>query len=62
MTARIGRNRTRPTGSSRGHETIYIFTVGQGTGFERIASCEVAIDPNHPLFLAVQAAMASVAR
>jgi hypothetical protein len=42
-----------------GQETIYIFTVGLGTGFERIASCEVAIDPGAPLFLAVNAALAA---
>jgi hypothetical protein len=42
-----------------GQETIYIFTVGLGAGFERIASCEVAIDPRAPLFLAVNAALAA---
>jgi hypothetical protein len=42
-----------------GQETIYIFTVHQGTAFERIATCEVEIDPNHPLFRAVSAALAA---
>jgi len=45
-----------------GQETIYVFPVGQGTGFERIASCEIAIDLNHPLFAAVTAALAAVRR
>jgi hypothetical protein len=44
-----------------GQETIYIFTVHQGTAFERISTCEVAIDPNHPLFRAVSAALAATA-
>jgi hypothetical protein len=43
-----------------GQETIYVFTVGQGTGSERIATCEVSIDPNHPLFRAVDAVLATV--
>jgi hypothetical protein len=38
-----------------GQETIYTFHLP--TGNERIATCAVAIDPNHPLFLAVGAAM-----
>ena len=43
-----------------GQETIYVFTVGLGAGFERIASCEVAIDPANPLFVAVSAALQAV--
>ena len=43
-----------------GQETIYVFTVGQGTGSERIATCEIAIDPSHPLFRAVNAVMRTV--
>jgi hypothetical protein len=38
-----------------GQETIYTFHLP--TGDEAIATCKVAIDPNHPLFLAVAAAM-----
>jgi hypothetical protein len=38
-----------------GQETIYTFHLP--TGNERIATCAVAIDPNHPLFLAVDTAM-----
>lgn len=45
-----------------GQETIYIFTVGLGPGFERIASCEVAIDPSEPLFITVSAALRAVGR
>jgi hypothetical protein len=45
-----------------GQETIYVFTVGMGTGFERIASCEVDVDLSHPLFLAVSAALWAVGR
>lgn len=45
-----------------GQETIYIFTVGSGTGFERIASCEVEVDPSHPLFIAVSAALQAIGR
>lgn len=41
-----------------GQETIFVFTVGLGTGFERISTCEVAIDPSHTLFRAVAAALA----
>lgn len=42
-----------------GQETIYTFHVS--TGDERMASCEVAIDENHPLFRAVAAVLASAA-
>ncbi len=45
-----------------GQETIYVFAAGIGTGFERIASCEVEIDPGHPLFIAVSAALGAVGR
>jgi hypothetical protein len=38
-----------------GQETIYTFHLP--TGDEEIATCKVAIDPNHPLFLAAGAAM-----
>jgi hypothetical protein len=38
-----------------GQETIYEFSTPSGV--ERIASCEVEIDPAHPLFLAVEAAL-----
>ena len=41
-----------------GQETIYAFTVAGGTAVERIATCDVAIDPNHPLFRAVEATLA----
>ena len=44
-----------------GQETIYIFTVGLGTAFERIASCEVEVDPGAPLFVAVNAALTAAA-
>ena len=40
-----------------GQETIYTFHVS--TGDEELASCNVAIDSNHPLFLAVAAALAT---
>jgi hypothetical protein len=40
-----------------GQELIYEF--GAPGGVERIASCEVEIDPNHPLFKAVEAALAA---
>ena len=40
-----------------GQETIYTFHVT--TGDEEFASCTVAIDPNHPLFQAVAAALAA---
>jgi hypothetical protein len=42
-----------------GQETIYTFR-GQ-SGLIRLASCEVAIDPADPLFVAIDAALASVA-
>lgn len=42
-----------------GQEVIYEF--GAPTGVERIASCETEIDPDHPLFLAVDAALQAVA-
>jgi hypothetical protein len=38
-----------------GQEVIYEF--GAPTGTERIASCEVEIDPGHPLCVAVVAAL-----
>jgi hypothetical protein len=44
-----------------GQETIYVFSVGLGTSFERIASCEVLVDPAAPLFVAVSAALAGAA-
>jgi len=37
-----------------------IFEFGAPGGVQRIASCETAIDPAHPLFAAVDAAMGSV--
>ena len=39
-----------------GQEVIYTFHVT--TGDREIASCEVAIDPADPLFVAVEAALA----
>lgn len=41
-----------------GQETIYTFATA--TGDERIASCEVEIDPAHPLFVAVSAVLAGL--
>ncbi|MEX1173234.1 MAG: hypothetical protein WEG56_11565, partial [Chloroflexota bacterium] len=41
-----------------GQEEIYEF--GAPGGVQRIASCESAIDPDHPLFVAVSRAMGSV--
>lgn len=41
-----------------GQETIYEFGAPGGT--ERIATCETDVDPNHPLFRAVTAAIFSV--
>ena len=41
-----------------GQETVYTFHLPMGT--EEIATCKVAIDPNHPLFLAVAAAMRTI--
>lgn len=40
-----------------GQEVIYEF--GAATRVERIASCEIEIDPDHPLFAAVQEALAA---
>jgi hypothetical protein len=42
-----------------GQEFIYEFGAPGGT--ERIATCETEIDPEHPLFLAVSAALAAAA-
>ena len=39
-----------------GQETVYTFSIGSDT--QRIASCEVVIDPAAPLFVAVAAALA----
>jgi hypothetical protein len=41
-----------------GQEQIYEF--GAPGGVQRIASCETEIDPDHPLFRAIDAAMGSV--
>lgn len=41
-----------------GQETIYEF--GAPGGIQRIATCETDVDPNHPLFRAVTAAIFSV--
>ena len=41
-----------------GQEVIYEFAAPGGV--ERIASCETEIDPDHPLFLAVDAALQAV--
>jgi hypothetical protein len=41
-----------------GQETIYTFTTTSGA--QRIASCEVVVDPAAPLFVAVSAALAGV--
>ena len=41
-----------------GQETIYEFGAPSGT--QRIATCETDVDPNHPLFMAVTAAIFSV--
>jgi hypothetical protein len=41
-----------------GQETIYEFGAPGGT--QRIATCETDVDPNHPLFKAVTAAIFSV--
>jgi hypothetical protein len=43
-----------------GQEIIYEFATD--TGVERIASCETEVDPGHPLFAAVEAALASLPR
>jgi hypothetical protein len=37
----------------------YIYEFGAPGGTERIASCETEIDPNHPLWVAVVAALAA---
>jgi hypothetical protein len=42
-----------------GQQFIYTFTIASGS--ERIDSCEVVVDPANPLFVAVDAAIASVA-
>ncbi|MEO6206756.1 MAG: hypothetical protein ABIP77_02225 [Candidatus Limnocylindrales bacterium] len=41
-----------------GQEFIYEF--GAPGGVERVASCETRIDPSHPLFIAVTAALVAV--
>jgi hypothetical protein len=41
-----------------GQETVYTFSIGSDT--QRLASCEVVIDPAAPLFVAVSAALAGV--
>jgi len=41
-----------------GQETIFEFGAPDGT--QRIATCETDVDPNHPLFKAVTAAILSV--
>ena len=41
-----------------GQEVIYEFAAPSGV--ERIASCETEVDPDHPLFAAVDAALAAV--
>ena len=41
-----------------GQEVVYEFAAPSGV--ERIASCETEIDPDHPLFLAVEAALQAV--
>ena len=43
-----------------GQEAIYTFATALGP--ERIASCEVEVDPSEPVFIAVSAALASVDR
>jgi hypothetical protein len=40
-----------------GQEVIYEF--GAPVGVERVASCETEIDPGHPLFIAVEKALAA---
>ena len=39
----------------------YIYEFGAPGGTERIATCETDVDPDHPLFLAMDAALAAVA-
>ena len=53
--SRAGRSPATCPTAFDGQETIYTFHVA--TGDEQIASCEVAIDPAHPLFVAVAAAL-----
>jgi hypothetical protein len=43
-----------------GQETIYTFVTSSGS--ERVASCEVEVDPSDPLFVAVSAALRAVGR
>jgi hypothetical protein len=43
-----------------GQETVYTFVTASGA--ERIASCEVEVDPSEPVFIAVSAALAAVDR
>ena len=43
-----------------GQETVYIFVTASGA--ERIASCEVVVDPSDPVFIAVSAALAALDR
>jgi len=43
-----------------GQETVYTFVTASGA--ERIASCEVEVDPSEPVFIAVEAALAAVDR
>ena len=40
-----------------GQQTIYTFPTASGV--ERIDSCQVVVDPAHPLFVAVAAALAA---
>lgn len=40
-----------------GQEIIYTFTTASGE--QRLASCEVVVDPEHPLFVAISAALAA---
>ena len=61
-TADFGAIRARPfTGECPvafdGQEYIYEFGAPGGT--ERIATCETEVDPNHPLFVAITAALAA---
>ena len=37
----------------------YMYEFGAPGGTERIASCDTEIDPNHPLFVAIAAALAA---
>jgi hypothetical protein len=61
LTADFGAIKARPfTGECPvnfdGQEVIYEFSTPSGP--QRIASCEVEVDPNHPLFVAVERALA----